>query len=167
MAQTYPITVDYANRQVDVELLQSVSEPSELIRVYLSLSGDAPKITTGIQKLVHRYALLFLTTVNEVHFDTVQGTTFLRNVVAGTVQNRGQLQNAFADANSSVLAQMIADDGDTDTYGAIAADEAIVSATLLDFDVDFAMSVVYLRVHLVSQAGDSLTFVVPVTAPRT
>jgi hypothetical protein len=167
MATTYPKTIDYAGRQVDIELLQSVAEPTELIRVYLSLSGDTPKLATGIQKLVHRYAMLLLTTVTEVKFDQTQGTRLLRSVVAGTIQNRGQLQNTFADANSAVLAQMRADDADTDKYGTIPDDEAIVSTRLLDYDIDVQASSIFLRVRLTSRAGSGLTFIVPVTAPRT
>ena len=111
--------------------------------------------------------MLLLTTVTEVKFDRTQGTRLLRSVVAGTIQNRGQLQNTFADANSAVLAQMRADDGDTDKYGTIPDDEAIVSARLLDYDIDVQASSIFLRVRLTSRAGSGLTFIVPVTAPRT
>ncbi len=167
MSTFYPTTIDYSNRQVDVELLQHVPEPTALIQVTLALSHDTPKMVTGIAKLAQRYALLILTTVGEIQFDKNQGTYLLSSIAGARVQNRGQLQVAFASANANVLNQMRGDDSNEDLYGEIPTDEAIRTAQLLDFDIDFQQSVVYLRVYLVSRAGTSVTYVVPISAVRT
>lgn len=166
MAKLYPSTIDYSNRQVDIELLQTIPEPVELIRVNLALSNSTPKIVTGLQKVVQRYALLFLSTVGEVKFSQRQGAYILSQVGGGRIQNRGQLQAAFASANSRVLGQMRSDDAQTTAYGTMPADEIIVDARLLDFDIDFEKSTVYLQIQLLTQAGTSVTYVVPVTAAR-
>jgi hypothetical protein len=167
MATFYPSTIDYSKRQVDIELLQSVEKPTEMVRVILGLATTTPKIVTGIQKVAQRYALLFLSTVGEVRFAPNQGALILSQVGGGRIQNRGQLQVAFAASNSTVLNQMKSDDSQFETYGEIPDDERILDAILLDFDIDFATSVVYLRVRLLTGAGTDIIYVVPVTAART
>ena len=166
MATFYPSTIDYSNRQVDIELMQSIEKPNELERVTLSLTDSSPKIVTGIQKVAQRYALLFLSTVNEVGFDSRQGTLLLSQIIGGRIQNSGQLQVSFATANSRVLGQMRAADTEEATYGSVPDDERIINARLLDFNIDFASSTVYLRVQLLTRAGTSITYVIPATAAR-
>jgi len=165
MANLYPYAIDYSNRQVDMELLQSVPEPKELLRVTLGLSSDTPKIVTGVQKMAQRYALLFLSTIGDIQFDPNQGGVMLAQVGGGRIQNQGQLQIAFAETNSSILGQIKADNAN-DLYGVIPDDELIVDAQLLDFDIDFSKSTVYLRIRLITRAGSDIVFIVPVTATR-
>ena len=165
MAVFYPTTENYSNRQVDIELLQTILKPNELQQVNLSLADTTPKIVTGLQKVAQRYAHLFLSTVGEVKFDRRQGALILSNILGGRVQNNGQLQVVFANANSNVLSQMRGDDA-ASVYGDIQPDERIVDARLVDSDIDFASSTVYLRVQILTQAGTTITYVVPVTASR-
>ena len=163
---TIPYEVNYADRQVDVELLQSIPQPVELKRVYTNFIHGPSKIVTGIQKAVQRYALLLLTTVKDVNFDQRQGTNFLRPILSGNIQNRGAFQSLFVLANADVRNQLRAEDADTDLYGSIPDDERITNSALLDFDIDFNTATVTLRVGLTTAAGDTYTFIVPVTVPR-
>jgi hypothetical protein len=98
---TIPYEVNYLNRQIDLELLQSIPQPVEIQRVHTNLIFGPSKIVTGIQKAVQRYALLILTSLRDVHFDQNQGVDFLRPILGGNVQNRGRLQNLFALANAN------------------------------------------------------------------
>lgn len=156
-------TTDYTGRQLDVELLQSITKPAELVPVTLSNVSKPPKMVAGIEKLVQRYALLLLTNIGEVHFDQEQGGDLLKLLLEGYVQDVGQLNYAFASANNLVISQLNNDDLNTDTYGTIPPDEMIKEATLLDSSVDKATSTAYLRIQVISQADTDFVFVVPVT----
>ena len=161
-----PYKVDYSGRQVDVEMLQSVSKPADLVAVSLTSVQKTAKIVTGIEKLVQRYALLFLSSIGTVHFVQEQGTYILSNLLAGGIQSRGVLQGLFAVNNVNVLDQLRKDDDRPDIYGDTQPDEVIASADLLDCNVDAASGIVYMQVQITSQAGDAVTFIVPVTAAR-
>jgi hypothetical protein len=166
MALHIPHTVDYSGRQVDIELLQSIAQPVELQQVSVSSVTQTPKIVTGIQKLVQRYASLILQVLGTTHFDQENGSELLRMLMAGVIQNRGRLQNAFAISNNQVVRQLRKDDIQTEIYGTLPEDEQLANAQLLDYDIDFPTATIYLRIRLTSQAGDSLVFIVPTTAPR-
>ena len=161
-----PYEVNYLNRQVDMELLQSIAQPVEIQRVHANFIFGPAKIVTGIQKAVQRYALLLLTEIGDVHFDATQGVSFLRPILGGNIQNRGRFQNLFAVANAEVRTQLNSEDAKIDTYGSIPDDERIVNSQLLDFDINFETATVTLRVAITTAAGDSFTFIVPVTVPR-
>ena len=163
MSAIFPTNTNYANRQVDVELLQTVTQPANLVPVTVSTVRTAPKMVTGIEKLVQRYTLLLLTHTGTVHFDQAQGGDLLTLVFGGYVQDAGQLNYAFASANSIVVAALYAEDINTDVYGVVPDDEQISSATLLDAQVDRNTATAYLRIRINSKAGTSFEFVVPVT----
>jgi len=166
MAQHIPYKVDYSGRQVDIELLQSIARPVELQQVTVSSVTQMAKIVTGIQKLVQRYASLILQIIETTHFDQENGSELVRMLMAGVIQNRGRLQNAFAISNNQVVRQLRKDDAQEEVYGTMPEDEQLDNAQLLDYDIDFARSTVYLRIRITSRAGDSLEFIVPTTAPR-
>jgi hypothetical protein len=111
---------------------------------------------TGIQKLVQRYAILFLSEAGDDPFDPVHGSSFVPLVTSGTVGTIGHARNIFADANLSVAMQMR-----IETEG-LPPDETLESATLLDLRVDFQTSTVYLQVLITSAAGSSVEFTLPV-----
>ena len=156
-------TTDYSGRQVDVELLQTIIQPSGVVPVSISSINTAAKMVAGIQKLVQRYTLLLLTNLNDVKFDAEQGGDLLKLVLDGYVQDTGQLQYAFASANNRVVTQLNNDDLDGETYGTTPMDEMISEAILLDANVEKATSTAYLRIQIISQAGTEFTFVLPVT----
>ena len=166
MAEHIPYTVDYSGRQVDIELLQSISKPVDLQQVSVSSVTQTPKIVTGIQKLVQRYTSLMLQLLGTTHFDQDNGSELISTVVAGAIGSPGTLQNLFAVANNKVIRQLKKDDVQTDVYGTMPNDERLDSTTLLDYDIDYGSSVAYLRIQITSVAGDSIEFIVPTTAPR-
>ena len=160
-------STDYTNRQVDVELLQTVVTPEGTIPVSLSNVSKPPKVVAGIEKLAQRYTLLLLTTAGEVKFAQDEGGSLLALVLGGAVQDLGQLQYAFAQANNAVVAMLNDDDLNTDTFGAVPQDEQISGATLLNSSVNKATATAYLQVRITSQAGTSFTFLVPITETST
>jgi hypothetical protein len=158
-------TTDYSDRQIDVELMQTVSRPSGVTPLDLAFTTTDTRAVTGMQKMAQRYTVLLLTQLADVHFAQDQGTDFWRDMLRGAAQNRGQVTMAFNFSSIDAVAQMQADDG-LAIYGTIPDDERIVSATLTDFDMNIATATLYLRVLLTSRAGDTYTYVLPTTVAR-
>ena len=163
---TIPFEVNYIDRQIDLELLQTIPQPVEIQRVHTNLIFGASRIVTGIEKAVQRYALLLLTSLGDVHFDVKQGADFIRPILNGNIQNRGRFQNLFALANASARNQLKSEDANTELYGSIPDDERVTNSSLLDFDINFETATVTLRVGLTTAAGENYVFIVPVTVPR-
>lgn len=159
------VTTDYNNRLVDVELLQSVTTPSAIQRVFVTSVGSEPKIVTGIQKAAQRYAVLLLTSAGDVKFAEDMGGELVVRLVRGTIQNMGYLRHIFSMANSNALRLLKADD-DSDTYGSLPDDERIVKAVLTDAVMDYSQGTLTLEVRLTTAAGDAFNFVVPINTAR-
>lgn len=156
-----PTTTSYAGRQVDLELLQSVTTPKGEQRVYLTSVGDKPKIVSGVQKLIQRYAVLLLTTLNDIRFDPKQGGILVSSLAAGRIQNTGYLYHIFGMANMNTLRILSDDDSDT-RFGVPPADERLTDAELIDTALDYTTGTISMTVALTTAAGTSFTFVVPV-----
>lgn len=150
-------TTLYNDRLIDLEMLQTITDPNGVKRVTISLAKSAPKIVTGIQKLAQRYANLFLTILGDIQFAQDIGTDFIRAVVSGTVAHYGQFFEAFALANTRTVSQL-----QVDTNG-LPDDEIIESAELVDFNVSVSTGSVMLKVQITSLAGDTVEYVLPTT----
>ena len=157
-------STDYSGRLVDLEVLQSVSVLAPTA-VSVSSVSKTPKNVTGAQKAVQRYALVFMTTAGDVHFDTTFGTSFMRAIASGQVQNNNQLLNSFAIANSTVLQLLAAEDAKAD-FGNQPDDERVINAQLTNHTVDIAHGRVLLYITLTLASGDTTSFVLPTTVPR-
>lgn len=158
------VATSYSNRQVDIELLQSITAVKPTA-VSVSSVSKVPKNVTGPQKAVQRYALIFLSTLGDVRFDPTFGTNFLISVAAGSIQNNAQLLNAFAVANAAVLTILEIEDSD-DTYGTIPDDERITAAELTDYEVDVSRGRILIYIQLTLASGDTTSFILPTTVPR-
>ena len=150
-------TTIYNDRLIDLEMLQTITDPTGVQRVTVSLAKSQPKIVTGIQKLAQRYANLFLTILGDIQFAQNLGTDFIRAVVSGVVAHYGQFFVAFALANTRTIAQL-----QQNTEG-LPNDEIIESAELIDFDVSVSTGSVMLKVLITSLAGDTVEYVLPTT----
>jgi len=165
--QTYPAILDYSNRQIDIELLQSILKPGvDPQRVNLAVVTKSPKIVTGMEKLVQRYTLLLLTRIGEIHFDPTSGSSLMDALLSGTIQSKGNLLTLFSLANLSVMRTINQEDSLTDIYGDMPLDEQLQSANLTDASVDTATATVYLNVSLTTKAGSNMEFIIPTTTPR-
>jgi hypothetical protein len=159
-------TTDYSGRQVDLEFLQTIEKPVGQTAVTKSVALKQPKMVAGLQKLIQRYVVLLLTRLGTVYLAPDQGSRFLDRILRGGGRSGGYIEQTFAFANSDVIDQMRSEDNLEDTYGPTSDDERIDTAVLLDYSVDFATSTLSLRIFLESVAGQSVTYVVPVTVPR-
>ena len=154
-------TTDYSNRQIDLEIMQTVVKPDDIIMLSLSLTKQCVKAITGMQKLAQRFAVTFLTQLGDVEFDQTFGTEFWTTLVQGSAQNAGQLQVAITLAISEAVGIMNNDDANDTVYGAVPADEQLADASLIDFNVDTTTGTIYLQIELTNVAGASYVYVLP------
>ena len=148
-------TTSYLNRLIDLEMLQTITSPTGVKRVTISIAKSKPKIVTGIQKLAQRYTNLFLTILGDIQFAQEVGTNFIREVISGVIANYGRFFEVFAIANTMTIDQLL-----KDTTG-LPDDEIIKTAELIDFDVNVSTGIVMLKIQITSLAGDSIEYVLP------
>jgi len=149
----------YTNRLFDIEVGQTIVYPSGNKQLTISLT-NGQRVVTGIQKLVQRYMLLFLTTQGSVNFMQDMGTNFVTVILQNGVKLYNQLFGLFAISNISVIKQLLAD-----TEG-LPDDEILSSAELIDFNIDSLNQNLRLNVRITSVAGDSAEFVLPTAIVR-
>ena len=154
---------DYAGRQIDIELLQTITKPQGVVKMNISTIASPPKVVAGIQKALQRYTLLFLSAYGDIAYAPLQGTQFGMALNKGAIYDRTSVQTNFAAANNLVLRQLQTDDNLAATFGAIPDDERIVAVQLTDFNVDYATATVLLIVQVTTQAGTTVDYVLPAT----
>ena len=159
-----PTTTSYQNRQVDLELLQSIATPSaDAQQVTISNLNQTARAVTGIEKTIQRYAQLLLTTQGDIYFAKTLGGYLLASVMQGSVGDRGALTHLFCVVSANAVRIMSSDDTDTALYGSQPTDEQIVSAELISLDLSPATLTISLSVQITTAAGSSYTFVVPIS----
>ena len=158
-------SVNYAGRQLDMELLQHIATPVNQ-RVNPSVdrgdSGIGPSITTGMQKVVQRYAKLLLTDLGSVKFDKEVGGDLLTSIRKGEIQSNAYLAFVFNIASDNAVRKMKHDDGLTDIYGEQPSDEKITEAILVDYAVMPEKATIHVHVRIVTEAGENYVYLVPV-----
>ena len=158
--------INYSGRQIDVELLQSITEPLVTQQVSISNVTKQPKIVTGVQKALQRYTTLFLSILGDVRFAADQGTNFMAALWSGRIWNAAVLLTAFALANQATLRQMYLDDARPEVFGDTSADEVIAAAVLEDYSVDATTGTVSLTIAFTTAAGSVINYVIPVATAR-
>lgn len=152
----HSVTTDYTGRTVDMLLLQFVSAPEADILVRPDVSRD-PRMTTGVEKLAQRYALLFLTQVGTVKNRESEGSNFLGLLGAGQIYDENTLRSAAAAANKTVSTQIKVADRNLGT----ADDEALDTADVTDTSVDRATASVSVTVAITTVAGERYVYTIP------
>ena len=150
-------TVDYSGRILDAEFMQHVVGPAKMITLDTTLRKDgASRRVTGVHKVAQRYALILMTPRGTLPQYPSYGTNLSTLIHNGAVANRSQLATLFAFANSLTMDQLAAEAQPTDPD-----DEVLVSATLIDYDIDYSSLSVLLRILLKTRAGITYTYVIP------
>ena len=157
-----PTSKSYAGRQVDIEVLRHVEEMLRKQRVHPDLN-TTPRIVSGIEKAVQRYAKLFLTVAGSVRLDRGLGSILLTEIKAGRVSNTAVLDSLYSRANSAALQAIMRDDSQA-VFGDIPDDERIVNTTLVDMELDYRNATVRIHVMITTAAGGTFTFVIPVAS---
>lgn len=164
-----PYSKSYANRQVDLELLKHVDDPNKFYKwkMVTPVTHLEPRIVAGIEKVVQRYAHIFLTNLGSMRLAKESGNTLLHNISMGKVSSHGIALHLAALANSNAVASMKFDDNNTDLFGALPDDERILSATLKKVELKYdSLTGGRISVHVAinTAAGNSFEFIVPVSA---
>lgn len=162
-------TVDYAGRLVDLELLQSITDPGPVTRVYPTftrLTEDGytvPKMVTGVEKAVQRYFKLLMTDLGSVHFDEDVGGELVTRTFNGSISSTAVLNHLFALANDAALTKLAEDDVD-ETFGDIPDDERIVMTTLVSSQINPGTATISLSIEIEMASGSTYTYIIPVAA---
>lgn len=153
--------VDYAGRTVDLLLLKTVlNVPAASKRVDIDVSdvSGEPMIVSGVEKMVQRYALLFLNAMGSTKFRPDHGTNLVPAVAAGRVYNMSSLESAAAEADFFARRQIVS----ADTYEDTPDDERLVGSKVVGLEFSRAKSRVKISVRLTTAAGDSYVYIIPV-----
>lgn len=153
--------VDYAGRTVDLLLLKTVlAVPVAGKRVQLDVSdvSGVPMIVAGVEKLVQRFALTFITAMGSAKFRPDYGTDLVPAVAHGLVYNMATLEAAAAESNLLARTQVISSDEGEDTPD----DERLVDSEVVDLEFSREKASAMVSIRLTTAAGSSYTYIIPV-----
>ena len=144
---------NYYNRSVDVSIFQGAKEVG-VATVDQSLFNNGGAVCTGIQKLIQRWLLTFLTPLGAVKFHPERGTTFLEE--ASGFRTEIEAEAAFYTCNANACEQLIEEEDDD-----MPDDERIDYVELQDITV--GSTGFSLRVMLYSLSGENAPIILPIT----
>ncbi len=146
-------TTNYYNRSIDLSVFQGVKE-SGMVTVDQSLFNNGGEVCTGIQKLIQRWLVAFLTPEGTVKFHPERGTEFLSESV--NFRNEMEAETEFYLCNSDACDQLREEEDsdmpDEERIDSVELKSVVVSAT------GFSLSV-----KLTSLAGESTPLILPIT----
>jgi hypothetical protein len=151
-------SVNYAERTVDLLLLKTVLRaPVTNKRVDLDVEHD-PMIVTGVEKLLQRYVLIFLSELGTCHVDEGRGTRIMADVSNGRIYDEATLTTSAAEANMLTRDQIAADDSDSESP----SDERLSNSEVTSVSLDKQTATARISVRITTEAGDSLDYIIPV-----
>ena len=151
-------SVDYTGRSVDLLIFQGVAElgKNEIVPAW----GDVGYLCTGVQKVVQTWTVLFLTERSTVLNDPGRGTDFLQAVRSGRIQVEEDVPAEFSMAADRISRLM---DQDAANAGDLPDDERLDFAALLEYRIDRLASYLYLKIRILTIAGEERTIFLPVS----
>lgn len=144
---------NYYQRSIDLSVFQGIKE-NGMTTVDQTLFNNGGEVCTGIQKLIQRWLIRFLTPLGTVKFHPDWGTSFLSE--APSFHSEIDTQIAFYSAISDVSDQL-AEEEDED----MSEDEKLEKVELLSITIHDTGFV--LRIKITSQIGESAPLVLPIT----
>jgi len=153
VAQT---SVDYTGRSVDLLIFQGVVAVGK--QKVTTGWGGVGELCTGIQKVAQTWLALFLTEPGTVLNKPTRGSDFITAVRRGQIQVESDVPAEFALAAEQVRRTMDLDAA-TESWP---TDEQLDAAILEDFTLDKETSFLYLRIRILSVAGEARVIYLPV-----
>lgn len=154
--------IDYADRTVDLLLLKTIlNAPFSRTRMGVDVSNvdGEPMIVSGIEKMVQRFANVFITAMGSAKFRETHGTNLVPRVQHGFVYNMATLEAEVAEANMLARTQIRqADEDENETP----ADERLANSTVVGLVLSKANATVRVSILLTTEAGSSYTYIIPV-----
>lgn len=136
----------------DLLIFQGVEDKGEQ-EVALSL-GNSGFFTTGIQKVAQTFTKMLLTESGTVANDPAAGTDFLIDLRNGSIRDELTLQASYQAAVIDILNYM------SEQEEILPDDETLEEANLVSWDL--RPGFLSIQVEIVTAAGASRTYVVPV-----
>lgn len=150
------VSVNYAGRTVDLFIFYG-AKPEGDQKITLTL-GNPGEVTTGIQKLVQTFSILFLTERGSLPLFPNLGTDFMLEMRNRNIRDESSIKAFFAASVEQVSQTLALADQDQN----LPLDEQFESAQLLNFTPDIGNGKLFLRVKVNSVAGPSRTIFLPV-----
>lgn len=153
--------VDYSGRTVDLLLLKTVlgvPAYNERVQIDVSNVSGEPMIVTGIEKMVQRFALLFINSLGSTKFMPDHGTDIVPMVTSGKIYDMATLESAAAKANLVARTQMV----EADSLENTPDDERITDSVVEGYSFSREQAKVKISIRLTSAAGSSYVYVIPV-----
>lgn len=144
---------NYANRSVDIAIYHGIKERG-MVTVDQNLFDNGGEVCTGIQKLIQRWLLTFLTPLGTVHFHPERGTSFIAE--APYFHNEAEARSTFFLCNSDAMDQIKSEETDD-----MAKDERMDHVELISLipeETGFQLSV-----KVYSQYGTASPVTLPIT----
>lgn len=153
-------SVDYTGRTIDLLIFQGTAVQGDQA-ILLDLVGpgnNGGEVTTGIQKLVQSFTMLFLTERGSIKYHPELGTTFLTDMRFQRIHDEADVQSSFNLAVELIRTTLSLVAEQT----SLPEDEQFASAVLQSFNLDSTNGKLTLFVKIESVAGDSRTIYLPV-----
>jgi hypothetical protein len=152
-------TYDYTGRTVDVAAFDGAYSDSEfeLAQGIMGAGYKSGKVVTGIQKLVQRWVIEFLTPVGSMPYLLDRGSIFLNSARSGRLRTEADVVSLFAFCNSKISDNLLRED----LLGVYPEDEQYSDAKLISVAVSVG-SKVSLTIAINSKAGADRIFTVPI-----
>jgi hypothetical protein len=153
------VTVDYSGRTIDLFIFQGAKPLGDQL-IAPGFGPDSGKVTSGIQKLVQKWAILFLTEIGSMEYHQDLGTRFL------TLASRGGIRDvATARGEFQLGAQLVANTLNALETDSMPADERLASAELTAVSMDRTKGLLNMTVTITSDAGSAHDVLLPVPVP--
>ena len=143
---------NYYKRSIDLSVFQGIDE-KRMVTVNQSLFGNGGEVCTGLQKLIQRWLITFLTPKGAVKFHPNWGTNYVSE--AASFHSEIDAEIAFYSANADACEQMRREEDNN-----MELEERIEKVTLNGisvYDTGFSLSVT-----VVSRFGESSPLVLPI-----
>jgi hypothetical protein len=151
---------NYSGRDIDLLIFQGTAVEGDQ-KIFLGFNPEGGEVTTGIQKLLQTFTILFLTEKGSVPAMPERGTNFLLAVRLGRLNDESDVQAEFSLAVEAIKELFSLDDfNDT-----LSDDERLDSAELQSVNIDKNGSLLTLQVKVNSLAGDSRDIFLPIPVP--
>jgi hypothetical protein len=147
---------NYSGRKRDILIFNDTDPTQESNQVVdVRLSGNI-KYCTGVQKLIQKYTILFLTNLNSQLFFPQEGTTFLSSLtynISSTTE--GVLRQLFSLMNLKIVKDL-----EIDAISNASPDDEKISRVTLR-DVLYEQDALNMTIEIKTLAGDNIAFVLP------
>lgn len=152
-------STDYTGRTIDLLIFQGVkASGKQPIETAFGLD-DGGYICTGVQKVAQTWLSLFMTDLGTVLNKPTRGSSFFQSMRTGRIRVEDDVSAEFARAAEQVRRTM---DLDAVEAGDLEADERLDEALLLDFNLNREAASLYLKIRIVTAAGDSRDIILPI-----